>query len=52
MVLHEFGHAIGLGHAVDNGKNPLDPMHHALYIDEDRRKVSELDVITLDNLYG
>jgi predicted Zn-dependent protease len=51
MVLHEFGHALGLGHAVDNRKDAIDPMYHALRIDEPPRKVSELDVITLENLY-
>jgi predicted Zn-dependent protease len=51
MVLHEFGHAIGLGHAVDNNKDPIDPMHHSIYLDEKARKVSELDVSTLEKLY-
>jgi predicted Zn-dependent protease len=51
MVLHEFGHAIGLGHAIDNGKEPVDPMHHSLLINEDKRQVSKLDVLTLKSLY-
>lgn len=51
MVLHEFGHAIGLGHATDNKKNHIDPMYHALHIDEEPRKVSELDIVTLESLY-
>lgn len=51
MVLHEFGHAIGLGHAEDNGKKPLDPMYHKFFLNEDRRQVSEQDVETLQQLY-
>ncbi len=51
MVLHEFGHAIGLGHAIDNGWDPVDPMTHYLYIDEKARKVSKLDVVILERLY-
>ncbi|MEM3117362.1 MAG: hypothetical protein QW136_03045 [Nitrososphaerales archaeon] len=51
MILHEFGHALGLGHAVDNKKEPIDPMHHALYLDENAREVSGLDVLALERLY-
>lgn len=52
MVLHEFGHAIGLGHAKDNKKSPIDPMYHAMRTDETSRNISELDVDTLENLYN
>jgi predicted Zn-dependent protease len=52
MVLHEFGHALGLGHAKDNRKNPVDPMYHAIRLNEEPRSVSELDVRTLESLYS
>jgi predicted Zn-dependent protease len=51
MVLHELGHGLGLGHAVDNRKAPLDPMYHKLRIDEPARQVSALDLSTLEKLY-
>lgn len=52
MVLHELGHGLGLGHAVDNKKAPLDPMYHKLRIDEVARKMSKLDITTLETLYS
>jgi predicted Zn-dependent protease len=51
IILHETGHAIGLGHANENEERLIDPMFKYIDSDEEKRTVSKLDVMTLERLY-
>jgi predicted Zn-dependent protease len=51
VILHEMGHAIGLGHANDNEQGLIDPMFKYFNNEEEKRSVSRLDVMTLQRLY-
>lgn len=51
IILHEVGHAIGLGHANENEQGMIDPMYKYIDSDEEKRSVSKLDVMTLQRLY-
>jgi predicted Zn-dependent protease len=51
IILHETGHAIGLGHANENEEKLIDPMFKYIDSDEEKRSVSKLDVMTLERLY-
>lgn len=51
LILHETGHAIGLGHAIDNERGMIDPMFEKIGKDEAKRSISELDIMTLERLY-
>ncbi len=50
-ALHEFGHALGLGHTKDDGKGSLDIMHPNLYQQSDYL-ISSVTIKGLDDLYG
>jgi len=51
IILHETGHAIGLGHASENEEGVIDPMFKYISKSEEKRTVSKLDVMTLERLY-
>jgi len=50
-ALHEFGHALNLGHAVDDGEDPRDVMHPTAS-EESRYIISSLTIKALDKIYG
>lgn len=50
-AMHEFGHALNLGHAVDDDKDPRDVMHPAVS-EESQYVISALTVNALDKIYG
>lgn len=53
IAMHEFGHAIGLKHAVDeNYSEPIDIMAPILAPDNMKMEISEVDVRTLNALYN
>ncbi|MEM2759161.1 MAG: matrixin family metalloprotease [Nitrososphaerales archaeon] len=51
IILHEIGHAIGLGHANENEEGTIDPMFKYIGKNEEQRSISKLDVMTLQRLY-
>lgn len=50
-AMHEFGHALNLGHAVDDGKDPKDVMHPSVS-EEFQYVISSLTINALDKIYG
>lgn len=50
-AMHEFGHALNLGHAVDDDKDPRDVMHPVVS-EESQYIISALTVSALDKIYG
>ncbi|MFY3740423.1 MAG: hypothetical protein HMLIMOIP_000861 [Candidatus Nitrosomirales archaeon] len=50
-ALHEFGHALGLGHFDDNGEEPIDIMHAYPASDDQDQGISQRDIEALNWLY-
>jgi len=50
-ALHEFGHALNLGHAADDNKEPRDVMHPEAS-EEAQYVISAMAIKTLDTIYG
>jgi len=50
-ALHEFGHALGLGHFDDNGEEPIDIMHAYPAGDDQDQGISQRDIEALNWLY-
>ena len=50
-ALHEFGHALNLGHFDDNGEEPIDIMHAYPASDDQDQGISQRDVEALNWLY-
>jgi hypothetical protein len=50
-ALHEFGHALNLGHFDDNGEEPIDIMHAYPAGDDQDQGISQRDVEALNWLY-
>ncbi len=50
-ALHEFGHALNLGHFDDNGEEPIDIMHSYPASDDQNQGISQRDVEALNWLY-
>jgi hypothetical protein len=50
-ALHEFGHALNLDHAVDDGKEPRDVMHPTVS-EESQYVISAMAIKALDKIYG
>ncbi len=50
-ALHEFGHALNLGHFDDNGEEPIDIMHAYPASDDQDQGISQRDIEALNWLY-
>ncbi|GEM_PF-4993690 len=50
-ALHEFGHALNLGHFDDNGEEPIDIMHAYPASDDRDQGISQRDIEALNWLY-
>jgi len=50
-ALHEFGHALNLGHFDDNGEEPIDIMHAYPANDDQDQSISQRDIEALNWLY-
>ena len=50
-AIHEFGHALNLGHAVDDNNDPKDVMHPSVS-DSIQYVISSVTVNALDKIYG